>query len=796
MIRKLLLLSALAFFTKATHAQITMSATGSYTQNFDALASTGTVAWVNNVTIPNWYWNNTGTGTDYVANNGSSTAGNRYSFGSASGTTSDRAMGSVGSGNAAAGHYAYGTVLRNTSTGTITNIQIAYRGEQWRRGGSGAGSQTVEFYYKIVTTLPGNSSTILEPNNNGSWTHVVALDFTSPNTINTASSLNGNNVFNASTAPTGGLVTIPATAIPSLSVPAGSYIIIKWDDPDHGGADHGMSIDDVSISWTVPPSGCSGTPTGGTAAAAPANVCIGASTVLTLSGATSSAGITRQWQSSPDSMAWTDIPSGGTGTTYNATPATTTYYRCMVTCTNGGASAGSAGVKVTVDQLPSVTVDPVGQTICATQPIMLQVTATGNNLTYQWRKNGSNVPGTAADYLQNNTTIADAGDYDVIVSSGTCRDTSAAAIVVVNPLGATLPDTGTTVSYVQADGVAYTFTDGSCRPIASVTDASGGNVLGNVSATVTVDGSVQAHNGQPYLQRHYEIAPASNGTATVKIFVLQSEFDAYNANTNGFPALPTGPSDAAGISNIAITAFHGLPGDGTTGPGSQYDGAQRELVMPSAITTVWNAANNWWELSFTVSGFSGFFVHGNTNFPLHVSLQAFSGRMTGAHTAQLDWSVNQAAPGDRFTVEKSTDGKSFHAIAEIGAHTVKQYSYMDVAAMAAVNYYRLRLHSSNGSESLSQTIALQSGRGQTVQAQLIPNPARDRSQLRITAHEAGHAGIRINDLAGRTVRQHTAVLGEGANTIELDLSGLVPGQYTVMVEASSGGRQVLQLSKL
>ncbi|MEZ4806558.1 MAG: PKD domain-containing protein [Flavobacteriales bacterium] len=28
--------------------------------------------------------------------------------------------------------------------------------------------------------------------------------------------------------------------------------MIKWDDPDHTGSDHGLSIDDVSIAWTVP----------------------------------------------------------------------------------------------------------------------------------------------------------------------------------------------------------------------------------------------------------------------------------------------------------------------------------------------------------------------------------------------------------------------------------------------------------------------------------------------------------------------------------------------------------------
>lgn len=788
MIRKLLLLSALAFATKAATAQVVMSVTGSYSQNFNTLATSGTNSWVNKATISDWFCNNTGTGTDYIANNGSISTGSRYSFGPASGAVTDRALGSLGSGNPAAGHFAYGTYLENTSSGTITDIKVGYRGEQWRRGGTTTASQTVKFYYKVVTTVPSDSTTVLTPNNNAGWTNVGALDFTSPNyTSATASNTDGNATAN--------YVSFSPTSLSGINVPAGSYVIIKWDDPDHSGNDHGMAIDDVTISWTVPPSGCSGTPNGGTASAAPAAICEGASTVLTLTGATSITGITRQWQSSPDSSAWTNVPSGGTGTSYNASPSVTTYYRCLVTCTNGGLSAGSAGAKVTVDHPPVVTADPDPQTICATQPIILNVAATGSNLTYQWRRNGTNVSGNSANYLKNNAGTADTGNYDVIVHSGTCSDTSATAAVAVNPLGTTLPLTGANATYLQADGIAYTFTDGTCQPIASITDASGGNVLGNISATVTVDAGVQVHNTQPYVQRHYEIAPASNGTATVKIYILQSEFDAYNANAAGFPALPTGPADAPGIANIAVTAFHGLPGDGTTGPGGQYNGALRELIMPWNITTTWNATNNWWELSFPVTGFSGFFVHGNTNFPLQATLHQFSGRMTGNHTAQLDWTVNEAASGDRFAVEKSIDGRNFHTIAELGAGTGKQYSYADAAASAAVNHYRLRLYS-NGAETLSRTIALHNGQMHHIAAAIIPNPAQGRAQLRITSAEAGDAHIRISDLTGRAVQGRVATLGGGTDIIDLDLSELAPGQYVVTIETAAGDRQVLRLSKL
>jgi len=91
---------------------------------------------------------------------------------------------------------------------------------------------------------------------------------------------------------------------------------------------------------------CSGTPAAGTASSDKSFVCIGESFQLSVSGADVATGITYQWQSSPDNTVWTDIP-GASGLTYTASQSATSYYRCVVTCTNGGASSSSTSVQVT-----------------------------------------------------------------------------------------------------------------------------------------------------------------------------------------------------------------------------------------------------------------------------------------------------------------------------------------------------------------------------------------------------------------------------------------------------------------
>jgi hypothetical protein len=82
-------------------AQVSMStASGSYTQDFNTLQSSGTGhTWMDNSTIANWYAQKTGTGSLYDANDGSvTTAGNfLFSFGVAGiNPATDRTLESYG----------------------------------------------------------------------------------------------------------------------------------------------------------------------------------------------------------------------------------------------------------------------------------------------------------------------------------------------------------------------------------------------------------------------------------------------------------------------------------------------------------------------------------------------------------------------------------------------------------------------------------------------------------------------------------------------------------------------------
>ncbi|AVH71327.1 Calx-beta domain-containing protein [Nostoc sp. 'Lobaria pulmonaria (5183) cyanobiont'] len=198
------------------------SFTGTYSQNFNSLAASATsIAWINDSTISGWY----STRTNYNAGSGTNNAGAMYSFG----TTTDRALGSVASGTT--GTIYYGLRLQNNTGSAITKLQVSYTGEQWRNGGN-TSPQQLKFSYQTGSTLTSLTT--------GTWTSVTSLDFTGPIATAIASSLNGNQSANR---------TVITPVIFNLATPIanGEEIILRWEDIDDGGNDHGLAIDDVSV---------------------------------------------------------------------------------------------------------------------------------------------------------------------------------------------------------------------------------------------------------------------------------------------------------------------------------------------------------------------------------------------------------------------------------------------------------------------------------------------------------------------------------------------------------------------
>ena len=191
-------------------------------------------------------------------------------------------------------------------------------------------------------------------------------------------------------------------SIPSTQTPGTQYRIRISDAADSTLFD----VSDANFSIAGPPQL--------TAQPQPATVCEGQSVVLSVGA--QGAALTYQWRRNGQ-----NIP-GATQATYQfvATLSDAGIYDVVVS--NACGSVTSDTVRVTVKERPRITQQPPASlTVCVGQSVTLRVTATGTGLRYQWRRNGTPIPGaTQSSYTIAAVQPADSGIYDVVVS-GECE---------------------------------------------------------------------------------------------------------------------------------------------------------------------------------------------------------------------------------------------------------------------------------------------------------------------------------------------------------------------------------------
>src|SRR5215207_5203935 len=131
----ILALVLMALPVKITSAAGTISLTtigNAYTENFDSLSNVAGST-TNTIAINGWELTETGGGArdneQYGVDTGGSGTGDTYSYGSAS--AADRALGGLQSGTLIP---VIGAAFVNNTGATITTLDVAYTGEQWRIG--------------------------------------------------------------------------------------------------------------------------------------------------------------------------------------------------------------------------------------------------------------------------------------------------------------------------------------------------------------------------------------------------------------------------------------------------------------------------------------------------------------------------------------------------------------------------------------------------------------------------------------------------------------------------------------
>jgi alpha-tubulin suppressor-like RCC1 family protein len=318
-------------------------------------------------------------------------------------------------------------------------------------------------------------------------------------------------------------------------------------------------------------------------------------------------------------------------------------------------------------------------------------------------------------------------------------------------------------------------------------------VAGNVADSVWVEPGVPVTaNGDPYVQRHYGITPATNAataTGTIILYFTQAEFTAFNAAPNHGLNLPVDAADAANNkANLRVIKRAGTSSNGS-GLYSTYAGAVT-IIVPASV--VWSALNNWWEITFDVTGFSGFFVNTSISV-LPLQLLNVSARLVN-NDALLNWKTANEQNTSRFEIERSIDITNFTKTGNVPAANTAgaDYTFTDrniTALGASVVYYRLKMIDMDGSFTYSVIIPLNI-KSRSAAARMYPNPVHDVANVTISALKNESIRYSIIDPYGRVIFVNKMNVTTGNNTMNIDTRTLAAGAYTLRMRGTETNKEL------
>lgn len=338
---------------------------------------------------------------------------------------------------------------------------------------------------------------------------------------------------------------------------------------------------------------------------------------------------------------------------------------------------------------------------------------------------------------------------------------------------------------VSASGTTYT---SNCDLIAKVLPSGGAAVGGKINVCVTKDATQQFHNAEPYVQRHFDIEPATGNTtttsATITLYFTDAEFVQFNTNNPAWPKLPTaagGGSADPNRANLKVTQYHGTATTSPSTPGNYSTGATGVYIDPPDANIVWNGS--YWAVTFSITGFSGFYVHTNPQFPLPVTFNYLKG-VKQDNKNLLTWSVTcNTTPRVTFTLERSTDQRNFSAIYSTSADAARcaqPFDYTDVQPLAGINYYRLKIADIDGRITYSNIVAIINGTKGYALMNINPNPVKgDVLKLSSTSASATKIELLFTDVQGRVMKRETLNLIAGSNVSDINVANFAPGTYNV-----------------
>ena len=280
---------------------------------------------------------------------------------------------------------------------------------------------------------------------------------------------------------------------------------------------------------------------------------------------------------------------GATAASYT-TPATTTAdngTQFSVVVTNSAGTVTSGAAILAVNTFPSITSQPVSQTVVAGQTATFSVTATGTApLSYQWRKNGANISGaTAASYTTAASTTADNGaQFTVVVSNVAGNVTSNAATLTVTaaPVAPSITTQPANRTVVAGQTATFSVTAAGTSPLSYQWRKNGANISGATASSYTTPATTTADNGAQFsIVVTNSIGNVTSGAATLTVNTA--------ASITGQPVSQTGVAGQTATFSVTATGTAPLSYQWRKN-GANISGATAASYTTAVTTTADNGA--------------------------------------------------------------------------------------------------------------------------------------------------------------------------------------------------------------
>lgn len=335
-----------------------------------------------------------------------------------------------------------------------------------------------------------------------------------------------------------------------------------------------------------------------------------------------------------------------------------------------------------------------------------------------------------------------------------------------------LPTSSTSSLSATQSGSGTTLYNNGCNSLIAKVQGTGASpASGATTARVWIE-STQATE---YVKRHYQITPTNNGSGRVTLYFTDAEFNDFNTQPVT-PALllpvSTDPGTiAARKANLRIEKRGGSSSDNTGIP-TTYSGSI-ETIDPADSDIVWNSTNNRWEVTFDVTGFSGFWVKTITG-TLPLKLISFTGEHKHG-TTQLIWSTAEEVNTSAFVIERSIN--STGNFSTIGSVTAKGYGgntyRFSTIQPYLTAYYRLKMTDNDGSFTYSDLIRINAENTNAGQAIIFPLPVKNSATIQLSGSQLIGTQATLTDLHGKRI----STIQIRSNNETLDMVALPSGMY-------------------